>query len=214
MKDGKYCDQTDNRILTCVMYEKGVLRKVYTLNAKDTTISHGPILEFSSTGDTLVKGYYKNNVLIGSYYEYFRENHPKKYTCFDSFNEDTLFYREYSMDGKILREKGEVLYGEGYTGYNTEKLQADSTLEILSVLITPPKSTTLVYSYLVRPGGLNADTIHPVDGYYEPNQNNLIYTNKFKIRNGGDYRVITITEFHDSSMDRTLRKTEHYDFSF
>jgi antitoxin component YwqK of YwqJK toxin-antitoxin module len=213
-KDGTICENLENDFIGCASYREGHLIEYHTYSS-DTSTKWGPAYQFASNGDTLVKAYYKENKLLGSYCEYYSKDRPKLYVYFDSFHEDTMYYRSYNEQGKIVSESSEQnLFRESYyTTPNTLRLNKDSLLELWSIVIVPPRSSFRVNSFLIQVGYEN-DTIHTINSFYVPDQNDGIYSNMFKLQRYGMYRVYAYSELYDADKNKNLRKNEGYEFTF
>jgi len=205
-KNGKICNYIDSAFV-CRTISNSHLIKLQTFKKAKTEILDGVSYNFSIKGDTLVKSYYSDGKLIGGYYEYYPNGRPKRYICFDSFNQDTMFYREYGLDNKITKEKGELLYGKGYTSYDESRLKDDGLLDFYSVLVAPPISSSAVKVYAIKVG-FEKDTIRPVSNSFEVGQNNLLLVNKLHLMHFGSYHIYVTTELRDSLNRQVLRKSE------
>lgn len=212
-KNGIFWVVRSHTEIQCETYRNGKLIKIITF-LRDSITKSGRFYEFGANGDTLKKGYFRDNKLIGSYYEFYYQNHPKKYFCFDSFNEDTMYCRIYDSSGMILRQWDDVdlFYNRSYTIPKTITLNKDSLFEIWSVIVEPPKTKFSVRCIMMRLGG--RDSIQPFKSYFLPNQNKLIYVTVFKINQNGKYDVYVYSTLIDSSRRESLNRTQRFVFNF
>jgi hypothetical protein len=209
-KNGEYCSKLEDNVTICESYQKGRLIKIETFE-HDVSIKNGPYYEFSSRGDTIVKTYYRNNKKIGGYYEYKPNKRPYIYVCFDSFNEDTMYFRQYDSKGDIISETGNMFNESYYTNVNTLRLKQDSVLKIWSIVIVPPKAGPFKVTCFMFKISNISDTLRPFTSYYEPFQNNLIYSTNFKIKESGKYEIFVLSELCDPDKNKTWRKEEVYE---
>lgn len=207
-KDGRYCRTLDSGpgLLICEDYAKGRLVKIQQYK-NDTTWESGPFVTFSPNGDTLTKGYYRNHKLIGGYYENYSNNKPKTYVCFDSFNQDTIFFRQYSKEGKIINEKGILFPG---SGYKSNRITEDTTINLWTVIVNPPLCKVRTNGFLTRVG--SGDTILPLKQYFEPYQNDLLLTTEFKVIEKGMYNIYLHQQLYDQLQDSTYEYDEFFEF--
>lgn len=205
-KNSKSCIYNDSAII-CSTISDNRLIKLQTFKKTNPEIPNGISYEFSVKGDTLKKSYYTDGRLIGGLFEYYQNGRPKRYICFDSFNQDTMFHREYGLNNEITYEEGEMLYGKGYTSYDQSKLNTEGVVNIYSVLVSPPISSNTVKVYAIK-DGFEKDTLRPISTYFEAGQNKMILVNKILLKKHGRYQLYTTTEVCDSLKKHVVRKSE------
>lgn len=211
-KRSKSCKLIDSSII-CTKIIDNRLVKIETFKKANPDILNGISFELSINGDTIKKSYYTEGRLIGGLYEYYQNGQPKRYICFDSFNQDTMFHREYGINNEITKEEGEMLYGKGYTSYDKSKLITKGFVDIYSVLVSPPKSSNIVKIYAIK-DGFEKDTLRPISTYFEAGQNNMILVNKIALKKHGRFQIYTTTEVYDSLKKYVLRKSEVYQIKY
>lgn len=191
-------------------YDGGKLMEIEELGGTDMNEYRrdGEFMKFSSNGDTLINAFYRDGRLIGNYYEYYGNGQPKIYRCFDSFHEDTMFYRSYNERGDIIAERGDLNF---FTAIYPHDSLDKYTIRFATIILGIPKTSTKVKVDVIDTMRPN-DTIKKVNSYFEPFQGKLIYMTCFKGLKPGNYKAYYEVTFNDSAKGKVYNKNGRIDF--